>query len=223
MQNVLKARNELPTPSATSGSDVDEDERRRELSPSPELELEPYRLNDDIDDEDEPMPATPLGSFSSRHSISQSTNAAEPPLEKDEKEFTQTANGLQRRKLSGQFMPGPGQPIEPPAQATADGAVDEHVKDDTLFGEAKALDASLSAPHTLGTPATGSMQLMSSPHIRPAARLVVGTPFALDLSKVKTDHETFYSQLDSQLGWDRSPEQVDLDELDSILTGFYQE
>lgn len=218
---MLKAR-ELPTPSATSGSDVDEDERRRELSPSPELDLEPYRLNDDMDDEDEPMPATPLGSFPSRHSMSQASTTAEPPLETDEKEFTQTATGLQKRKLSGQFMPQfSGLPAEPPAHPTADVAVDEHAKDDTLFGDAKALDASMNAPHHLGTSATTSLQLMSSPHIHPAARPVMGTPLSLDLGKIKADHESFYSQLDSQLGWDRSPEQVDLEELDSMLTAFY--
>lgn len=114
-----------------------------------------------------------------------------------------------------------GLPTEPPAHPTAGVAVDEHAKDDTLFGDAKALDASINASHALGTPATASLQLMSSPHIRPAARVPMGAPFSLDLGKVKSDHETFYSQLDSLLGWDRSPEQVDLEELDSIMTGFY--
>lgn len=217
---MLKAR-ELPTPSATSGSDVDEDDRRRELSPSPELELEPYRP-DEFEDEEEPMPATPLGSYPSRHSIaSQTSRTAEPPLEKDEKEFTQTANGLQRRKLSGDFMLHAGLSSEPASHPTAGVTVDEHTKDDTLFGEAKALDVAINAQHTLGTPPTSSLQLMSSPHIHPAARPAMPA-FSLDMGKAKSDHETFYSHFDSQLGWDRSPEQVDLDELDSMLTGFYR-
>lgn len=215
-QIALKAR-ELPTPSATSGSDVDEDDRRRELSPSPELELEPYNPHDDLDDAEEPMPATPLGSYPSRHSIaSQTSRTAEPPLEKDEKEFTQTANGI--RKASGQFPQFEGLPAEPPAHPTAGVVVDEHAKDDTLFGDAKALDAAINAPHIIGTPGA-SLQLMNSPHIRPAARHAMPL-FSLDFGKARSDH-TFYDQLDSQLGWDRSPEQVDLDELDSMLTGFY--
>lgn len=218
-QAVHKAR-ELPTPSATSGSEAEDEDRRRELSPSPEVDLSPYELLDEFDDDEEPTPATPLGSYPSRHGISsQTSRTAEPPLEKDEKEFTQTANGLQRRKLSGQFMPQfSGLPTEPPAHPTAGVVVDEHVKDDTLFGDAKAMDTAMNAQHNLAMP---SLQLLSSPHIRPAARPVMTSLLSLDMGKAKPDQEAFYEQLDSQLEWGRSPEQIDLDELDSMLTAYY--
>lgn len=184
------------------------------------MDLSPYELLDEYDDDEEPTPATPLGSYPSRHSMaSQSSRTAEPPLEKDEKEFTQTANGLQRRKLSGQFMPQfSGLPTEPPAHPTAGVVVDEHVKDDTLFGDAKAMDAAMNTQHGLAMP---SLQLLSSPHIRPAARPVVASLLSLDMGKAKPDQEAFYEQLDSQLEWGRSPEQIDLDELDSMLTAYY--
>lgn len=92
----------IVTPSVSltddSGSD-DVDDRRRELSPSPEVDLSPPEF-DHVDD-DFAMPATPIGSFSSYHSrVSHDPRHDSPPLEKDEREFTQTADGLQKRKLS---------------------------------------------------------------------------------------------------------------------------
>lgn len=189
---ALAAPKSLPTPSASSESDVDDDDRRRVMSPSPELELEPYQPHGDYNDEAEPVPATPLGSFPNRHSIaSQSSMNAEPSLEKDEKEFTQTASGL--RKLSGDFLSQSSDKPKDPVAPTAGVVVDE-LKD---------------------------VILLSSPNIRPASRPPV-PGFSLDMGKVKADPEPFFGYLDTQLGWDRSPEQVDLDELDSLLTGFYR-
>lgn len=207
-QAAIKLR-ELPTPSATSGSETEEDDaRRRELSPSPEVDLSAPEF-DDMDDDDVPMPGTPIGSFPGRHNsvlviASQTGRANSPPLEKDEKEFTQTADGLQKRKLSGGLL---SMRIDPPLdQQPTDAVADEHsAKEETLFGGLKA-----SAP----TPAPGhgpSMLLLASPAIR---------PFSLDLRKEKDSDSTLWAQLDSQLDWDRSPETVELDELDSMLTGY---
>lgn len=80
-----------------SGSD-DVEERRRQLSPSPEIDLPPPDFDDaQMDD----AMASPVGSQPKyqmryygdmRHDL--------PPLEKDEREFTQTADGLQKRKLN---------------------------------------------------------------------------------------------------------------------------
>ncbi|KAH6605854.1 mucin [Trichoderma cornu-damae] len=90
------------TPSASltedSGSE-DIEARRRELSPSPEVDLSATEF--DNADDDAVMPMTPIGSYSSHRSrIVLGPRNNSPPLEKDEREFTQTADGLQKRKLS---------------------------------------------------------------------------------------------------------------------------
>lgn len=79
-----------------SGSD-DIEIRRRDLSPSPEVDLSPPEF-DDIDD-DLGLPITPLGSLKRRFHY-RDPRRDSPPLERDEREFTQTADVLQKRKLS---------------------------------------------------------------------------------------------------------------------------
>jgi len=74
--------------------------------------------------------------------------------------------------------------------------------DDSLFGgESRTLAVVPGAP-----PVT----LVASPAMRPT--------FALSTRK-DADGES-WAKLDSMLEWDRSPENVDLDELDGLLTGF---
>ncbi|WYZ35629.1 hypothetical protein EsH8_X_000276 [Colletotrichum jinshuiense] len=91
---------ENETGDAPSGSDDDSDIdiRRRELSPSPEVDLSNSEF-DDADD-DFAMPTTPVGSLPNSLRYARSQRSASPPLEKDEREFTQTADGLQKRKLA---------------------------------------------------------------------------------------------------------------------------
>jgi hypothetical protein len=188
----------LVTPSATSASEDAEDDRRRELSPSPEVDLSSPEF-DDVDD-DMPMPATPVGSFSGRPIPTlalpvQTQRGASPPLEKDEKEFTQTADGLQKRKLSGGLLPVKSELV---VQSTE---LDEHTKDDNLFGEPKANAASSNPP---------PMAFMASPAMRPA--------FSINTKK-EGDMDS-WAKLDSLLEWDRSPETIELDELDCLLNDY---
>lgn len=96
------ARASVITPSVSltddSGSD-DGEGRRRDLSPSPEVDLSPPEFDDM--DEDVAMPATPIGSLPKHHFWDpRDLRRDSPPLEKDEREFTQTADGLQKRKLT---------------------------------------------------------------------------------------------------------------------------
>lgn len=88
-----------PSVSLTDDSGSDEGElRRRELSPSPEVDLSPPEF-DEVD-EDSVMPATPIGSLPKQHFWDpRDLRRDSPPLEKDEREFTQTADVLQKRKL----------------------------------------------------------------------------------------------------------------------------
>lgn len=208
MLSATKPR-EIPTPSATSICEAEEDERRRELSPSPEVDLSGSE-GDDADD-DVPMPGTPIGStpsYPSRYldplqSYSQLTRYALPPLEKDEKEFTRTADNLQRRKLSGEL--DLVMRSEPVAAPTLD-AVDEHSKYDILFGEnAAAAGATATLTHS---PAMNSLSaLIGSPAIRPLN--------PVDMKKEKESEATWASSegyLDI-----RDPETVSLAELNEML------
>jgi hypothetical protein len=83
-----------------SGSD-DIESRRRELSPSPEVDLLPPEFDDMMDGIS--LPSTPLGTSRRRFLIKDPRDS--PPLEKDEREFTQTAGVLQKRKLSDALAP----------------------------------------------------------------------------------------------------------------------
>ncbi|UPK91589.1 hypothetical protein LCI18_002524 [Fusarium solani-melongenae] len=102
--SVVPSRRALDTPSVSltddSGSD-DTDARRRELSPSPEVDLSDHNL--DEGDDDLTMPATPIGSLPSHHRYvpnRRDSRRNSPPLEKDEREFTQTADFLLKRKFT---------------------------------------------------------------------------------------------------------------------------
>lgn len=193
------AQRAIATPELSSSTSTSEDaesadnDRRRELSLSPEVDLSSPEFDDM--EEDVPMPGTPMGSVSlSRHrpANAMSKQKDEPPLEKDEREFTQTADGLQKRKLSGSLLSA--NPVE---------HIDMYdgVQNDLLFGESKGLNLAPSLlPH----------HYMTSPAMRPS--LVVAT---------KKDSEAEgWSKLDAMLDWDRSPETVELDELDCLLNDY---
>jgi len=195
--------------SATSGSEDADPDRRRELSPSPEVDLSSPEF-DDMDD-DIAMPTTPIGSLSLRGfgmspghvsygagMPGRNHRGASPPLEKDEKEFTQTADGLQKRKLSGDLLSGGGNTL-------ANMDVDYCAKDDSgLFGE-KMLTA---------TPGMtmGNISFVTSPAIRPST-------LSINFGKRETEADSWL-KLDNMLEWDRSPENIELEELDGLLSGY---
>ncbi|PNY28082.1 Uncharacterized protein TCAP_01999 [Tolypocladium capitatum] len=108
-----------------SGSD-DVESRRRDLSPSPEVDLSSPEFDDAYDDV--AMPMAPIGSFKARHlRHSRDMRHDSPPLEKDEREFTQTADVLQKRKLNDKV----------PAPDTVEriSAVEYGYRDDAWFGD----------------------------------------------------------------------------------------
>ncbi|KAL7622390.1 hypothetical protein AAE478_007894 [Parahypoxylon ruwenzoriense] len=185
------------TPSLSSSASTSDDadcDRRRELSLSPEVDLSSPEFDDM--DEDVPMPGTPMGSVSGRHrsihNIPRNHRGEEPPLEKDEKEFTQTADGLQKRKASGHLLRA-----DPVDQVS----IDDGMQNEQLFGEPPRYLAPTLLPH---------MVFMTSPAMRPSLIL-----------PVKKDGEVEnWTKLDSVLDWDRSPETVELDELDCLLDDF---
>ena len=197
------AQRAIVTPSLSSSASTSEDaesadaDRRRELSLSPEVDLSSPEFDDM--EEDMPMPEPPMGaSMLSRHhrsasSMSRNLRIDEPPLEKDEKEFTETADGLQKRKASGGLLSaGPVDNVR----------LDDGMQHEQLFGgETKGFSLAPSLlPH---------MAFMTSPAMRPSYML-----------PPKNNEAENWSKLDAMLDWDRSPETVELDELDGMLDDF---
>ncbi|KAL2197960.1 hypothetical protein P885DRAFT_34574 [Corynascus similis CBS 632.67] len=192
-----------PSPSSAPSMSADESdmERRRELSPSPEVDLSSPEF-DDMDD-DFAMPSTPIGSFSMRgyymprplHSGSgRHGRAGSPPLEKDEKEFTQTADGLQKRKLNGDLAPSSN--ALPAVEQQTASLMDLERDESSLFAVMSGLPASF----------------VSSPAIRPST-------MSLNLGRKDGDVDG-WAKFEGMLEWDRSPENIELDELDGLLNDY---
>ncbi|KAK0117762.1 hypothetical protein ONS95_012088 [Cadophora gregata] len=179
--------------SAASRSDEADAERRRELSPSPEVDLS----SPEFEDDDMSTPPTPTGSFSGRPTEApRNHRASSPPLEKDEKEFTQTARGMQKRKLSADIQMS-GVPSEMTDHPT------KSLEADSLFGEARNLNVLNSSVFT------------SSPAMKP-------TMTALSFSMMKRPFEDSHEVwTEASTEWDmRSPENVELEELDGMFDDF---
>lgn len=175
------------TPSRTDEADA---ERRRELSPSPEVDLS----SPELDDQDMLAPPTPTGSFSGRRPPPRHHRTASPPLEKDEKEFTQTARGMQKRNLArSQMNSVPSEMEEYPAKA---------MDSDALFGEGRALNV------------LNTAVFVSSPAMKPS----------LSLSTLKRSFDESndpWERFSNAMDWDmRSPEIIELEELDAMLDEF---
>ncbi|EAW09591.1 uncharacterized protein ACLA_038010 [Aspergillus clavatus NRRL 1] len=90
------------TPSASNADLDDEEMLARERSPSPEVDLSSPDFEETLDlgGPSNPSAGRPGHSFSDHHSharLMHSNRAASPPLEGDEKEFTQTASAVRER------------------------------------------------------------------------------------------------------------------------------
>ncbi|KAI1003206.1 hypothetical protein K3495_g5001 [Podosphaera aphanis] len=87
-----------PISSAASQDDGADEDRRRELSPSPEIELSSLEYDDDDINQEISRSSSFCFPNSTNH-VQRNHRSTSPPLEKDEKEFTQTARGMQKRKF----------------------------------------------------------------------------------------------------------------------------
>jgi hypothetical protein len=121
-------------------SDLADTCSRRQLSPSPEVDLSSPELDDmDYEADTRSISTSSAGSLADLQRERRSRGAS-PPLEKDEKEFTQTANGLQRKKM------GP-QPVLP---ETLDPA---SCLEESLFCDARSGSYSVALNATAASPA----------------------------------------------------------------------
>lgn len=197
--------------SAASRSDEADAERRRELSPSPEVDLSSPELDDlDMDDDALVAPPTPTGSFSGRlvatdksKATLRNHRAASPPLEKDEKEFTQTARGMQKRKLSGSSEP---QIFVQPSSVAPEIEANNKTDIDMYGLQNKTRDmAFVSSPAFKPTLAIAAEKKDST-----MSGLALGLPM-----------ETVWKMDGADQEWDtRSPEHIELTELDDMFDGF---
>jgi hypothetical protein len=138
-------------------------------------------------------PPTPTGSFSGRvDPVPRNHRATSPPLEKDEKEFTQTARGMQNRKLSGDIeMSGVPSDME--------GHPTKSMESEALFGEGRNLNVSPAAV------------FISSPAMKPSLSLNT-------LKRGFEDSHDLWARVEGAMEWDmRSPENVELEELDGMF------
>ncbi|KAI9644568.1 hypothetical protein NHQ30_006589 [Ciborinia camelliae] len=187
------------SPSISSAESTnDEMDRARYRSLSPEVDLS----SEEYDDEDSITPPTPTGSFSGRLERPVRNNrASSVGLEKDEKEFTQAARGMQKRKFSGET---PSDLAKPSEMTDMSGTPMKTTESDPFFEGGRGLSI-------LNTAA-----VVNSPAMKPAFPskkswdVAVETPYAdLPVWKMET------------LDWDtRSPETIELDELDGMLDDF---
>lgn len=213
------------TPSVSPSVDQDdvdlEIRERLRMSPSPEVDLSCPELDDDH----AMSPSTPGESFSGRSSLTRDGSIADhksaqnrapsPPLEADERRFTETATAVRARALS---LNEPT--IHTSVEVSGDQAGNQqmdvieetaemtHRKDQELgyelFGHAHG---------ALAVPTQTA--LLSSPMI------VAEDQHAADSKKV-TSLVTDISLQDVEMtNWElRSPEHVELDELDGMFSGF---
>lgn len=235
-----KGGKRIISPSLSNAS-IDEDaenaeERKREaLSPSPEVDLSAPELDSIVSgaDDDFTTPPTPAGSsFSGRSSLARdgtsgaseglslvhNHRAASPPLEGDEKEFTQTASSMRMRGMSLD------EPIRPSTE-TLDSAVDAMQVEESEEEKAnrnREAAAALFGGHHLSTQEVG-LGIMSSPLVK-SEHLVVKQEVKKEDMDVDMEAEESISILGDQgfgTSWDiREPENIELEELDDLFGGF---
>ena len=236
-----KGGKRIISPSLSNAS-IDEDaesaeERKREaLSPSPDVDLSAPELDAIVSgaDDDFTTPPTPAGSsFSGRSSLARdgtsgaseglslvhNHRAASPPLEGDEKEFTQTASSMRMRGMS---LDGPN---VRPSTESLDSAAESMQVEETEEEKAnrnREIAAALFGGHHLSTQDVG-LGIMSSPLVK-SEQLVVKQEVKKEDMDVDMEAEESISILgDREFGtsWDiKELENIELEELDDLFGGF---
>ncbi|KAI9832899.1 MAG: hypothetical protein M1819_003929 [Sarea resinae] len=218
------------SPSLSSADEEEERDARTRaaLSPSPEIDLSSPELDDDD------STSTADGSFSGRSSlardgthaptslnISHNHRAASPPLEGDEREFTQTASSMQKRSMSRENdTPNNGQPIE-----STEGESQLETEESVAMRNSEAAAALFGHTHA-GT----AHVTFSSPVIKPntlhlpisAKKPVLDTDILdMDLPMKSLDNVSILEEHGfSGWGSEMNPENIELEELDDLLGGF---
>ncbi|KAL5399597.1 hypothetical protein PMIN03_010106 [Paraphaeosphaeria minitans] len=211
---TLPAAARIISPSLSSAaSDDDADSHARDVrSPSPELDLSDY--DDAVSD-----PFTNATHQPTTHNIAHNRRAQSPPLEVDEREFTRTASSLQERRRSAQAE-----------RERSHSAVEENTtRPDVAMnmdmdGIPELVETEESAARKNSETAAalfGQMQhatfdpvlAISSPLLKPALNIEMPPPPAFQTSDSWSEH-------DDEVWAMKSPENIELDELDDLFGNY---
>jgi hypothetical protein len=195
---------------SVAGDDIDMETRGR--SPSPEVEL----FSPDLEQESPiPTPPTPGEAFSGRNSLnpdgtadirSRPNRAPSPALEADERGFTETATAVRARGMSLQ-----GPPPQPSVEVQPSTIIEEDETPEQQQSRDRSLaDALFGSTHT-GLLVPEQKALVSSPMMQPKSDHHAKMALTLNLDDIEMS--------DAQYAM-RSPETIEVDELDSMFTGF---
>jgi hypothetical protein len=210
------------------------------LSPSPEVDLSTPELEPEMDHEQEPP--TPAGTFSGRSSLARDSvhgarglapnphRAVSPPLEGDEREFTQTASLMHARSISQANSPA-GE--DGPTQLAAAYAEDVTTPSDANETEDTALLRNREAAAALfGQGSNPPSNLLSSPALKAVAPSEPSPSYAarrqfeemvIDTKVVETTSVLGGDLGGDYDGWPRdilSPENINPDQLDDLFGDF---
>ncbi|KAL6718994.1 hypothetical protein ACLMJK_003229 [Lecanora helva] len=222
------------SPSISSASidedpDAAEERKRTALSPSPEVELSTEDLDfaESVPVADFVTPPTPAGSSlssrsslardgsstaSSEHVLSHNHKSASPPLEGDEKEFTQTASNVRMRGMS---LDNPT--VRPSTEVTSDIVVEE-TEEEKAKHNREAAEALFGTQHA----EESGLGSLSSPLVKPMQ------PTSIDCDVKQEDGDIEMKESVSILGdsgagltWDtREPEDIRIEDLDELFGAF---
>ncbi|KAK3203571.1 hypothetical protein GRF29_112g1632014 [Pseudopithomyces chartarum] len=206
------ARIITPSLSSAASDDNDADSHGRDVrSPSPELDLSDYddSASDPFTNPTHPPPT---------HNIAHNRRAQSPPLERDEREFTQTASSLQERRKSQQAE------RERSASAVAENTQRPDITMDDIFELEETEESAAKKNSETAAALFGEMEhaafdpvISISPVLKPSTLHIEMPPpaFTLDTSKS-------WSTKMEDAEWEelKSPENIELDELDDLFGGY---
>lgn len=200
------------------------------MSPSPELEFstEDLDVTNPGTEGDFATPPTPAGSsFSGRSSLardgshgspssdnvlSHNHRAASPPLEGDEKEFTQTASSMRMRGMSLD------DPTVRPSTEDAQEMEIEETEEEKAKRNREAAEALFGTHHTHDAGLAG----LSSPMVKPIHQMAIGKEIKQEGEDVEMK-ESMSILGDNGVGltWDtREPEDIRIEDLDDLFGAF---
>jgi hypothetical protein len=213
------------TPSVSPSIDQDdidlETRERLRMSPSPEVDLS----SPDLDDDHPMSPPTPGESFSGRSSLTRDGSISEhrttqnrapsPPLEADEKGFTETATAVRARGMS----------MNEPTIHTSIEVVMEQGNHQRMEVIEETAEMTHRRDQELGYElfghAHGALAAPNQPTLLSSPMIVAKDDHAANVKKVTALVTDIGLQDVEMTNWElRSPENVDLDELDGMFSGF---
>ncbi|KAK5718377.1 hypothetical protein LTR15_008104 [Elasticomyces elasticus] len=243
---VAPKRNISPPQSSASAEEDERYNRRRTaLSPSPEVDLSSPELDQDTVE----RPPTPGAPFSGRNSLSRDSRssslshpkrAASPQLEREERDFKQTANQLyEQAQLRRNSLQQDTKMEQDDAVAGAERddvsvsmSIEETEENAALRHHADAAALFGHAEH-LKIPSAPIMMDFSSPMMRPQCELhldLVPSPMKMSSFTEHTENMALdptstgssLSLLDTAFAWDtlQSPENIELAELDDMFDAY---